>query len=119
MARHTCTMHCSDCGPHFHSLAAFDAHLHRISEGVNQHGARTYEPEHLDGADVGLEAWTHNGHCDLAWPHVSRVTVWQIPMTEQRAQQLAALQAQRADSDNTVSRSGQEIPSGVSGDLVA
>jgi hypothetical protein len=28
-----------------HRVPAFDAHLHRIHEGVNQHGARTYQPE--------------------------------------------------------------------------
>jgi hypothetical protein len=96
MARQTCTMHCSDCGRHFHSLAAFDAHLRRVNEGVNDHGARSYDLKHLDGSDVGLEAWTREGHCDLVWPHVSGVTIWQMPMTAERAQALAALRAGRA-----------------------
>jgi hypothetical protein len=89
--RQTCTDHCSACGRHFHGLAAFDAHLHRVGEGINAHGARTYELEHLDGGEAGLEAWTTSGDCDLATPEQSGITVWRLPMSEKDRERLAKL----------------------------
>lgn len=106
--RQTCTHCCSElggCGQHFHGLGAFDAHLQRVHEGLNRWDARTYELEHLPGQKAGLEAWTEDGWCDLGAKDQHPVTIWHLPLTEARQEQLAKMRGEGASRD-TSSRSG-------------
>ncbi len=111
--RQTCTDHCSGCGRHFHGLAAFDAHLLRVNEGLNAQGARSYELEHQDGAAAGLEEWTAEGWCELAATEPQHpVTIWRRPQTEAERVRLARM-AEKADSGRCSSRSGPKAPQAV------
>lgn len=110
--RQTCTDHCSECGGHFHGLAAFDAHLHRVREGQNAHGARSCELDHLDGATAGLEVWTTDGVCELGRDAPEQpVTIWRLPLTEAARSRLARMAASRSGS----SRSGPKPAAAGSG----
>ena len=80
--RYHCTTHCSTkggCGQHFRGMNAFDAHLKRIAEGVNERGTRTYELQHLSGPDAKLEPI--EGDC--AFGELEGITIWRIPLSEQ------------------------------------
>lgn len=105
--RQTCTDHCSKCGQHFHGLTAFDAHLRRVNEGVNDHGSRSYDLDHAVGSNVGLQPWTTTGHCDLT--DQTGVTIWQRIPSAARARWLAD-RARNAPSDEPPSAGGTESP---------
>jgi hypothetical protein len=79
----TCTYHCSPCGRHFHSLAAFDVHHERNDDGwpccaapldlVDKHGqerlvALTDAGECRVYSDVehGVMIWTGAGYKQYA-----------------------------------------------------
>jgi hypothetical protein len=89
--RQTCTDHCSSCGQHFHGLGAFDAHLQRFGEGLNERGTRSYHLRHLEGTDAKLEAWTTEGVCEMSKPTEVGVTVWRRPLSEKERERLAQL----------------------------
>lgn len=70
----TCTSHCSQCGRHFHSLKAFDAHHDRDDTGW---------PVCLDPLDLvdrdgreRLVALTEHGECRMYAEFQRDVTIW-------------------------------------------
>lgn len=109
----TCTDHCSSCGEHFHGLGAFDRHLRRSSQRLNGYGAPEYNLDHVVGAEVGLQAWTTTGRCDLTGERQEPVTVWQVIPS---AQALAfwAKHRQEPVSSDIESRHSPENASGGS-----
>jgi hypothetical protein len=75
----TCTHHCSPCGRHFHSLAAFDAH--RIGDFASddpETRRRCQSPlDAVDGnGEMRLVALTEAGLCAAYEPPEATVTVW-------------------------------------------
>jgi hypothetical protein len=80
----TCTNHCSQCGRHFHSLAAFDTHHQRDDTGW---------PVCLDPVDLvdrdgreRLVALTEHGECRMYADAQRDVTIW---TTAQSAEKIA------------------------------
>ncbi len=73
MPRTTCTNHCSACGCHFHSLAAFDAHR----EGSYTDGRRCVEPRYSETLFVAL---SEDAVCSMYKTPVAPVTVWTLPV---------------------------------------
>jgi hypothetical protein len=67
-----CTSHCSNCGLHFHSLEAFDAHR----TGSHTEGRYCLHPYDLDGK---LTPLTTTGDCRMYDPAQAGVTVWHNP----------------------------------------
>ena len=73
-----CTDHCSECGMHFHSLRAFDAHLKRITHPRNKWGAKEYSLQHLSGEQAGL--LPSKGMCSML-SDPTPVQLWITPET--------------------------------------
>lgn len=100
--RQTCTDHCSACGRHFHGLAAFDLHLHRVNERKNRWGAPTYDLEHCT---EGLEVWAEEGYCDLTGAELPLypVVIWRKPLTEAEKERLEHLRYSDSHSSEETS----------------
>lgn len=76
----TCTDHCTPCGRHFHSLAAFDAHLIISDAGVEHVDplTTTYAKGKYQGQPM-VQVWTDEGYCKLgvAKQTLHPVTIYQ------------------------------------------
>jgi len=84
----TCTYHCSECGSHFSSLAAFDSHRQgEFGEGKFGDGRFCEEPEDvLDSTgNLRLTPLSVEGECRLARPPKVGVTVWTDAKSLERA----------------------------------
>jgi len=68
VSRRKCSNHCSACGSHFTSLAAFDAHRY----GSHQDGRRCWNPEE----ELPLVIQTEIGVCDITAETLEPVTIW-------------------------------------------
>jgi hypothetical protein len=78
-----CTSHCSPCGRHFHSVAAFD--LHRVGKfATGRHCASPNELVAEDGSPM-LEALTDSGECRMYATVECNVTVWTLAGARQKA----------------------------------
>ena len=79
--RQTCTDHCAGCDAHFHSLAAFDAHLEVDEGGVvhNDPATVVYRLGKKAGS-LKLQAWTSEGWCRLqkVGEEQHPVRIWQM-----------------------------------------
>lgn len=75
-----CTAHCSKCGQHFHSTAAFDAHRRgKFRPRPGERGRYCVAPEDaadLHGRDLFI-ALTERGTCNIYRPK-SGVTIWTL-----------------------------------------
>lgn len=84
----TCTYHCSGCGRHFHSLAAFD--LHRIGDfasGDPDTERRCQSPLDAldDSGEMRLVPLTETGLCRAYEAAEATVTVWTMRGSLDRA----------------------------------
>jgi hypothetical protein len=98
----TCTYHCSTCGQHFHSLAAFDRHrVGSLDASIpvgSEHGRRCLHPLDVQRAngEAYFEPLTTSGECrmydDGAQTNVEHgVTVWALSKTAAQRRWLASV----------------------------
>jgi hypothetical protein len=86
----TCTYHCSGCGRHFHSLAAFD--LHRVGDFASndpETRRRCEAPIDLvdEHGEMRLTSLTERGLCRSCEAAEAPVTVWTMKGARERARQ--------------------------------